>query len=156
MRLVFNRLASLLISVCVVIASQLIFIAATEAVTQNFQWNGTTGYRVEGTLSYDKTIDNRVVSEKGAGLMKQLNSLQVKVYNPDDEVIGEYDNVVDGKSQNDYFELNLDPESNKIVGNIDLGGAEPGELYLKGTVDGQLSLIEIKPSGKEHSVDRDF
>ncbi|GAB4234300.1 MAG: hypothetical protein Kow0049_18170 [Stanieria sp.] len=52
-----------------------------------------------------------------------------------------------------YFEFHFDTATQKLFGNIDLGGELSGELFLKGTVNQKLSLIEIEPSGKEHLID---
>jgi len=141
-----------------------------EAVTQNFQWTGSTGYSVRGTFSYDETTATKIISEKGAGQTNNLKSLTVTFYTPSGEPIHgaykprpsragtapyQYENVVDGKSQGNYFEFNFAPTTKQLFGSIDLGGEQSGELFLKGTVERELSLIEIEPSGDEHLLDSD-
>ncbi|BAU64433.1 hypothetical protein STA3757_18050 [Stanieria sp. NIES-3757] len=150
-----NLLVNLLIVVLIVLASDLMFITQAKALTQDFQWTGSTGYSAKATFTYDQTTATKIISEKGTGRTNQLKSLVVTFYNPTGETIHQYENVVNGKTQGNYFEFHFDTATQKLFGNIDLGGELSGELFLKGTVNQQLSLIEIKPSGEEHLIDSD-
>ncbi|MBE9167990.1 hypothetical protein IQ238_10835 [Pleurocapsales cyanobacterium LEGE 06147] len=145
-----NLLINLLILISLALASGAIFMTPAEAVTRDFQWTGSTGYSVRGTFSYDETTATKIISEKGAGQTNNLKSLTVTFYAPSGEPIHQYENVVDGKSQGNYFEFNFDPATQQLFGSIDLGGEQSGELFFKSTVNQKLSLIEIEPSGDEH------
>jgi hypothetical protein len=146
-------LINLLIVILIVLASNLGFVTPAKAVTQNFQWTGSTGYSAKATFTYDETTATRIISEQGAGRTNQLKSLVVTFYNPAGETIHQYENVVNGETKGNYFEFHFDTATQKLFGNIDLGGEMSGELFLKGTVNQKLSLIEIEPSGKEHLID---
>jgi hypothetical protein len=152
-------LKNLLINLLILISSAFfcgaIFLTPAEAVTQDFQWTGSTGYSVRGTFSYDETTATKIISEKGSGQTNNLKSLTVTFYSPSGEPIHQYENVVDGNSQGNYFEFNFAPTTQQLFGKIDLGGEQSGELFLKGTVERELSLIEIEPSGDEHFLDSD-
>ncbi|AFZ36981.1 hypothetical protein Sta7437_3480 [Stanieria cyanosphaera PCC 7437] len=150
-----NLLINLLIVILIVLVSDLTFITQAKAVTQNFQWTGSTGYCAKATFTYDETTATKIISEQGAGRTNQLKSLIVTFYTPAGETIHQYENVVNGETRGNYFEFNFDTATQKLFGNIDLGGELSGELFLKGTVNQQLSLIEIEPSGEEHLIDTD-
>ncbi|NJL53167.1 MAG: hypothetical protein HC930_14995 [Hydrococcus sp. SU_1_0] len=124
-----------------------------EAITQNFQVDGDRGYRMETIFSYDQDQQQKAISEQGANA-KVLNSLKVRFYAPDGEMIANYDNIVDGIIQSNYFEFNYDLETQQLRGKVDLGGESPGEMYLKGDVEQGLSLIRVEPSGEERVIDQ--
>lgn len=137
------------------IANGLLFAIPVEAITQDFRWTGLAGYSVRGTLDYDETTNTKIIAKKGAERTVSLKSLTVTFYTPAGEAIDRYENVVDGEIKGNYFEVNIDPKTQQLFGNLDLGGEKAGEIFLKGTVDRQLSLVKIAPSGKEYLLDSD-
>ena len=148
-------LINIIVCTLIAIVSELIFIPSAEAMTQeSFQWTGATGYSVRGTFSYDENTTTKIISEQGYGKTNNLQSLIVTFYHPSGKPIHQYKNVVNGESQGNYFEFNLDTNTQQLFGNIDLGGEQSGDIFLKGTIDRQLSLIAIESSGKEHILDR--
>ena len=68
-------------------------------------------------------------------------------------MIASYDNIVDGVVQGNYFEFNYDPDTQQLLGKVDLGGESPGEIYLKGDADNGLTLIMVEPTGEEKVMD---
>lgn len=149
------KIKNLLINLLIIISIELIVITPVIALTQDFQWNGSTGYFVKATFTYDEKTATKIISERGAGSTNQLQSLVVTFYSPTGDTIHQYENVIDGESKANYFEFNFDTTTQKPFGNLDLGGELSEEIFLKGTIDEQLSLIEIDPSGKELILDRD-
>jgi hypothetical protein len=131
-----------------------LIISPATAITQKYQWTGTKGYSATAIFSYDETKVSNIISEQGNGKTKRLQSLTVTFYNPQGKIMHEYQNVIDGIAQGNYFQFNFDPENQQIIDNIDLGGEVAGEIYLKGKIGDSLSLIEVKPSGVEKIVDR--
>ena len=125
------------------------------ATTQNYEWHGNKGYTVKATFDYREPEESNQIIEKGAGKTKQLNSLTATFYDPNGEIIRTYNNVVDGVSKANYFQLSFDPKLKQLLGNIDLGGEVAGDIYLKGEIDRHLSLIEVAPNGEEQIIDRD-
>jgi hypothetical protein len=150
-----NLLINLLSLLLIALASGAIFMNPAEAVMQDFQWTGSRGYSVRGTFNYDETIATKIISEQGTGPTNNLKSLTVTFYNPSGKLIHYYKNVVDGKSQGNYFEFHFDPVTQQLLGNIDLGGERSGEVFFKGTINKKLSLIKIEPSGDEYILDSD-
>lgn len=124
------------------------------AMTQNIQINSTKGYRVETSFSYDENQNQGIISEQPGGETNIVNSLKVRFYDPADKMIASYDNIVDGKIQGKYFEFNYDPENQRLLGKIDLGGESAGEIYLKGDVAQGLSLVVVEASGEERTIDQ--
>ena len=57
-------------------------------------------------------------------------------------------------SQSPYFQFNFDPQHQKIMGLIDLGGDSSGEIYLKGIVQENLKLFKIDQAGEETIYDQ--
>ncbi|WP_036481246.1 hypothetical protein [Myxosarcina sp. GI1] len=143
---------AIVIAIALIVIS--IFIPSATAATQTFQWQGAKGYTVKGVFEYERR--SPVISQKGAGQTENLQSLKVNFYDPANKLIQTYNNVTDGLAKGNYFEFHFDPTTQKLMGNIDLGGEVAGETYLKGTVECELSLIEVDSSGKEHIIDRDF
>ena len=150
-----NQLVNRLALIGFAVLSQLIFITPVQALTQDFQWTGLRGFSARGTLSYDENIATKIIAEKGSGETRQLESLKINFYSPDNELMAQYHDVVDGVSLKDYFELKFDTIQHQFIGEIDLGGETPGELFLTGRVGEQLSLVKIEPSGEEHTIDSD-
>jgi hypothetical protein len=147
---------ALLIAIFLVLASGFIFIPDAEAVTVEFQWHGTTGYFAKGSFSYDEKTTPQIISEKGSGKTKDLNSLVVSFYDPSGKPIAKYENATAGIAKGNYFEFNFDTVTQQLIGQIDLGGEFSGETYLKGTVDKNLSLFTVEKSGSERILDEDF
>ncbi|AFY76925.1 MAG: hypothetical protein IGR93_05305 [Hydrococcus sp. C42_A2020_068] len=149
-----NLLVTFSIVIFITLASGLGLVAPAEATTVSFQWTGKAGYSAKGLFSYDPPTVPTIVSEKGAGKTNVLQSLVVTFYTPSGAPIGTYDNVVNGVAQGHFFEFNFDPTTQQIVGRVDLGGELAGEIYLKGTVDDELSLFSVDKSGFERIIDR--
>ncbi len=124
------------------------------AVTQKLQLETATGYLIETVFSYDDVNHPTIIHEQGKGKTEIVESMQVSFYQPSGKLIATYDNIVDGVAQGNYFEFNFQPQTGQLFGNIDLGGEFPGEMYLKGEVERQLSLIEVERSGKEKEIGR--
>lgn len=129
-----------------------IFIPPASAATQTFQWQGARGYFVKGRFEYEE--QPQPIRQRGAGQTERLKSLQVSFYDPANQLIDTYNNVVDGVAGGTYFEFNFDPDSHKLMENIDLGGESAGEIYLKGKVGEEFALIEVDSTGKERVIDR--
>ena len=150
-----NLLITLLITIFITAIGGFIVIKSVEAMTQSFQWTGKTGYSAQGKFSYDEAEVSETISEQGVGKTDTLKSLIVTFYSPSGEPITTYKNVVNGMAQGNYFEFHFDPVKQKLFGQIDLGGEFSGEMYLKGTVDRELSLIEVESSGIDRTLDQD-
>ena len=125
---------------------------AAYATTQQIQLDSMNGYKIEATFSYED-LSIEAIAERGRGKTKVVDSLEVSFYNPSGEAIASYNNIVDGVARGNYFEFNFDPTTQKLWGEIDLGGELPGEMYLKGDADRGLSLIEVEASGEERVID---
>jgi hypothetical protein len=159
-----NFINKSIIIISIVLIINFIAIFTAQASTQ-FEWTGTAGYSIKGSFSYDSIaeaknltkpeIEQLEIPRSTARLsLNSLNSLSVKVYDPDQQPVDTYTNVVDGKIFSEYFKFNYNPAAQKIFGQIDLGGQTAGEIYLKGTVDQKLFLIEIDSWGKEQIIDQ--
>ncbi len=129
-------------------------IAIAEAVTMNFQWTGEKGYSAKIVFSYDEPLNSTQIIEEGTGKAKIIQDLTVSFYNPAGQCLGRYDNIKQGVSQFPYFKFNFDPQRQKAIGLIDLGGDSSGEVYLKGIVQENLKLFKIDQSGKETIYDQ--
>ena len=151
-----NLLITLLITIFITAISGFMLDRSAEAMTQSFQWTGKTGYSARGRFSYDEAKVAKTIAEQGAGKTNILKSLIVTFYNPSGEPISTYENVVNGIASGNYFEFHFDPVKQKLFGSIDLGGEFADEMYLKGEVDRQLSLIEVDSSGIDRTIDRDL
>ena len=124
-----------------------------EAITVNFTWQGNQGYSATGTFNYDQKTAPAILSEKGVGTTEALESLTVSFADPSNHPIKTYDNINDGVSTGNYFQFNFNTMTQDIIGSIDIGGELPGDIYLKGTVDTDLSLIQVSASGVEDVID---
>ena len=148
-----NVAVKLAVTLTIVII-HLCYISPVNAVTQKLQINTANGYKVETTFSYDAASNSGAIAEQGKGATQAIDNLTVSFYDPSGSMVASYDNIVDGIAQGNYFEFNYDPATQKLLGEIDLGGEFTGEMYLKGNVDQELSLIMVKPSGEEEVIDR--
>ncbi|MEQ8971239.1 MAG: hypothetical protein RIE73_12700 [Coleofasciculus sp. C1-SOL-03] len=128
-------------------------IAPAEAMTVNFTWQGNQGYSATGTFNYDQKTAPAILSEKGVGTTQALESLTVSFADPSNHPIKTYNTINDGVSTGKYFQFNFNTMTQDIIGSIDVGGELPGDIYLKGKVDTDLSLIQISASGKENVID---
>ena len=124
------------------------------AVVQEINFSGDRGYQIQTTFSYDETKNAPEIAAQGKGATKVVDYLQVSFYDPAGKLIASYDNIVDHIVQGNYFEFHYDLMKQQLVGEIDLGGESPGEMYLKGNVDEELSLITVESSGSEKIIDR--
>ena len=148
----YRNLAILAITGIVILAN-LCFPMTAIATTQDIQINSKAGYTIQARFSYDDTKNIGVIRESGRGKTKAIDSLVVSFYDPAGETIASYNNVAHGVATGDYFEFNFDPTTQQLLGEIDLGGESAGQMYLKGEVDRELSLIEIDASGEEKAID---
>lgn len=153
----YQNLAVKLTAVVAVITAialiNLAWVFPAVATTQKVQIKSLAGYQVEINFSYDATQKMQILSEQGREA-KLVNDLTVNFYDPDGKMIASYDNIVDGIIQSPYFEFNYEPETQQLQGKVDLGGTSAGEMYLKGNIDQEFSLIMIEPSGEERIVDQ--
>jgi len=129
-------------------------IAIAEAVTTKCHWVGEKGYSAEIIFSYDEQLMPNKIVEEGRGKTKIIQDLTVSFYNSTDQLLGTYDNIKQGVSQFPYFKFNFDPQQQKVIGLIDLGGDSSGEVYLKGIVQENLKLFKIDQSGEERIYDQ--
>lgn len=128
-------------------------IAPAQAITFNFSWNGNEGYSATGSFSYDENTAPVTFSESGPGATQVLQSLNVSFFDPFNNFISAYDNVVNGISNGNYFKFNFNTVTQEIFGLIDVGGEVAGDTYLKGTVNTNLSLFQVPQSGSDTIVD---
>ena len=149
-----NLLITLLITISINVLGGFMLTQSAEAMTQSFQWTGKTGYSALGQFSYDEKEVSRTISERGTGKTNSLKSLIVTFYAPSGEPISTYKNVVNGMADGNYFEFHFDPITQKLFGSIDLGGEFAGEMYLKGEVERELSLIGVEQSGIDRTIDK--
>ena len=127
------------------------WISPAIAIERSFELNSDRGYRLETNFAY-KRVEDSPISERGKGKTQAIDFLQVRFYAPDGKMIASYDNIVDGIARGEYFEINYDPKTQKLSGNLDLGGESAGEIYLKGNMSEGLSLIEVEPTGEEKVI----
>lgn len=143
----------ILISLAIFFVASLWIMPSALAITQELKFDSTSGYRVKTIFSYDETQNTDIIKEQGHGKTKTINSMRVGFYKPSGELIADYDNIVDGEVVGNYFEFNFDPNTQQILGNLDIGGESAGEMYLKGEASQKLSLIEVDELGKEKAID---
>lgn len=148
-------LITLLISIFITIMGVGFGVKPARAITQSFQWTGKKGYFAQGKFSYDETKVSTTIAEHGVGKTDTLQSLTVTFYNPSGESISNYENVVDSMAGGNYFEFHFDPVTQKLFGLIDVGGGLAGEMYLKGEVDRELSLVKVERAGIDRTMDKD-
>lgn len=144
-----NKLICILL--IVIISFFLMFPA--NATTQSIRLQSAHGYLIKTTFSYDNNQDITMIREQGFGKTQVLDSLKVSFYSPSGKLISSYNNIIDGVVQGKYFEFNFDLSNQKLLGSIDLGGENTGEIYLKGEAEQELSLVEVKQSGIETIMD---
>ncbi|MFN6568383.1 hypothetical protein A6770_16800 [Nostoc minutum NIES-26] len=129
-------------------------ITPAQAVTFDFGWNGNGGYSAKGSFSYDENTAPAIFAENnGLGATNILQSLNVSFFDPRNNLIAAYDNVVDGISTGQYFKFNFNTTTQEIFGSIDLGGEVAGDTYLSGTVNTNLSLYQVPQSGSDLVID---
>ncbi|MFW5667609.1 MAG: hypothetical protein ACOC2Z_19080, partial [Coleofasciculus sp.] len=111
------------------------------------------GYSATGTFNYVQKTAPAILSEKGFGATEALESFIVSFADPSNHPIKTYNNIIDSVSTSNYFQFNFNTITQDIIGSIDIGGESPGDIYLKGTVDTDLSLIQVSDSGAEEIID---
>ena len=148
--------AQLVVVTSLALSFTLTSIVPAQAITVNFSWQGNQGYSATGTFHYDEKTAADIIPEKGGGETKGLDKFTVSFYDPSNQKIIDYDNISNGVLMGNYFQFNLNTITQKIFGSIDIGGESSGDMYLKGTVDTRLSLIQVSASGAEEIVDSNF
>jgi hypothetical protein len=147
----------LVLKTTLVIATALIIaltgITPAQAITLNFNWNGNNNYSALGSFSYDENTAPATFSEKGAGQTHILQSFNISFFDPVNNLIATYNNVVNSTSISNYFQFNFNTVTQEIFGFIDLGGEVAGDTYLKGTVNTDLSLFQVPQSGSDVRID---
>ncbi|KAB8335876.1 hypothetical protein SD80_003520 [Scytonema tolypothrichoides VB-61278] len=128
-------------------------ITSAHAITLNFTWNGNNNYSALGSFSYDENTAPATFSENGAGQTDVLQSLNISFFDPLNNLIATYNNVVNGTSIPKYFQFNFNTVTKEIFGSIDLGGEIAGDTYLKGIVNSDLSLFQVPQSGSDVKID---
>lgn len=149
----YRNLAVKLIFALVMVLTNLCWVLPAGATTEQLQINSDHGYRVTTAFSYDETKGLRAIAEKGKGATNTVNYLKVSFYDPAGVMVASYDNIVDGMVPGKYFEFHYDPINHELLGEIDLGGESEGEIYLKGKINQELSLIKVESDGKESTLD---
>jgi hypothetical protein len=119
-------------------------IPPASARTIQFQWSGDSGYQMRGWFAYDEKTAPVVIHEEGAGKTRAIANLSLFFIDREGRSLDRYDNVVDGVSKANYFQVNFDRRTGEFFGAIDLGGESAGENYLKGIVDQDLSLFFVE------------
>jgi hypothetical protein len=147
------KFKKLLIFLAIAIALNNSFFSSALAATQKFQFQSQTGYSVRGIFDYDGVTEGKIISAKGGGKTDNLQSLTVSFYDPQGKLIRTYDNVVNGTAGGNYFEFHFDTKNRQLIGNLDLGGEVAGEMYVKGTMAGELNLIEVDSSDRDRVLD---
>jgi hypothetical protein len=147
-----NIFVKIVTNLVIFITISLYFIAPAIALTQELQFHSTTGHIIKTIFSYDETQAITPIQEQGTGETQILDTLTISFYQPSGDLIASYKNIVNGIATDNYLEFNFDPATKKLLGNIDLGGQLAGEMYLKGQVEGEISLIEITASGEEKVI----
>jgi hypothetical protein len=147
------KLKKLLIFLAIAIALTSSLFSSALAATHDFQLHGKRGYLVAGTFDYKKATKEKIISAKGQGKTDRLQSLRVSFYDPQGKLIRTYDNVVDRTATGNYFEFHFDAKNQQLIGNLDLGGEAAGEMYVKGTMESELNLIEVDSSDRERVLD---
>ena len=143
----------ILVNLAIFLIASLWIVPSALAITQELEFDSASGYRVKTIFSYDETQNTDTIEEHGHGKTKTINSMKVSFYKPSGELIADYHNIVDGVVVGNYFEFNFDPNTQQILGNLDIGGESAGEMYLKGEASEKLSLIEVNDLGEERAID---
>ncbi len=129
-------------------------IAPADARTIQFQWSGDGGYRARGSFQYDEKTSPTVIHEEGSGRTEAIEKLVISFHDSAGREIARYDNVIDGVSGANYFQLNFDTRTGEFFGAIDIGGESAGETYLKGIVNKNLSLFRVEKGDTVMDEDR--
>lgn len=129
------------------------YVLPVNALVQELQINSDQGYTVKTTFSYNEVSSREAIAEQGKGKTKAVDNLKVSFYDPSGSMVASYDNIVNGIVQGNYFEFHYDPKTQKLFGEIDLGGDSVGEMYLKGKLEQGLSLIRVETSGQESTIE---
>lgn len=145
--LILYLLAWLLLGLC--------FSPPAPATTLTFQWTGQAGYRLEGWLHYPDGVASGQITEQGPGPTQAIDHLEVAIYNPQGQLLDRYPNIMAGQSHNPYLRVNLNTQVPRLQGEVDLGGAEQEEWFLKGKLGQAMRLIHIDQNGREIGVDQD-
>ncbi len=146
-------LLKLILTLGTVITLTLMGISASQAATFNFAWSGSGSYLAKGSFSYNERTAPAIFSENGPGKTHVLQSLKISFFDPFNNVIASYNNVVNGISNTNYFKFNFNTVTQEIFGSIDLGGEVAGETYLSGTVNHNLSLFQVPQSDSDFRLD---
>ncbi|MBE9106937.1 hypothetical protein IQ229_18995, partial [Nostoc cf. edaphicum LEGE 07299] len=109
------------------------------AVEFNFNWKGDTGYSAKGSFNYDTTTAPSVISEKGSGATKNLQSLSISFFDPLSNLINSFTPVLSGISNYGFLRFNFDSTTEQIFGSFDVGKDDglPGDAWL----NNNLALI---------------
>lgn len=144
-----NFFVTIVTNFVMVMILSLYIVAPAIAVTEELQFNSTTGYKAKTIFTYDENKNVASIEEQGKGKTQIVDYLKIDFYQPSGKLMATYNNIVDGVSTGNYFKFNFDPKTKKLTGNVDLGGELVGEVYLKGEVEQGLSLIEVTNLGEE-------
>lgn len=148
-----NLLSTLTLTIGTALAIAFTAVAPAQAITYDFSWSGNGNYSAKGSFSFDENIAPTSFSESGPGTTNFLQSLNISFFDPTNNFISAYDNVVNGISTANYFKFNFDTNTQEIFGLIDFGGEVAGDTYLKGTVNSDFSLFQVPQSGADFSID---
>ncbi|QSJ18964.1 PEP-CTERM sorting domain-containing protein [Nostoc sp. UHCC 0702] len=123
--------AQITTSLALCATSIIAFTNLAQAANLTFDWKGDAGYSASGSFSYDETITPAIISESGAGATKALQSLSVSFFNPSQELIATNNEVVNGVSNNQFFEFNFDTTTGNFFGAFDVGtGSGIGDVFI--------------------------
>ena len=132
----------------------IVWVNNAQAVTVNFEWQGSTGYKAKGTLSYDEETVPKIITEQGEGTTNYVDNFSISIYNSEDQLIAAYDNVKNKLANGKYFQLNFNTQTKQLIGKIDVGGESSGEIYLKGKVKEGLSLFQVTKLNSDMMLDQ--
>ena len=148
----YQNLAVKLVVTFMIALTNLSWALPASATTQELQINSDNGYRVTAVFNYDETKSLGEIAESGKGATNTVNFLKVSFYDPAGVMVASYDNIVDGIAQGSYFEFHYDSIKHELMGDVDLGGESEGEIYIKGNINQELSLIKVESNEKESIV----
>lgn len=149
-----NSLTKVILLTTLTLFFTLMSISPAQAMTVNFSWQGNQEYSATGSFTYHAPNTATIISEKGKGETQYIENLTVSFFDKFHQPIATYNNVINGVATAEYFVFNFNPNTQEIVDFIDIGGEFPQDIYLKGIVNIDLSLIQINDSGSEVTVDR--
>ncbi|MEB3161473.1 MAG: hypothetical protein VKL20_08440 [Synechocystis sp.] len=143
----------LLLSVGWALSIFLLSPAALATETQ-LQWQGDQGYQVRANLIYPDTFTTGIAAINGVGQPQHLETLLVRVYDPNGQELAVYENVAAGQSgQDNFLQLHFDVGQQQLRGWLDIGGAVGEDYFLKGQPGVGLDLFYLDAQGKETKVD---